>query len=162
MRYFILIITVLFSTFFIALPSLAQTNLSLGGFSSNPDGPIEMTADKLTISQSDGSAKFEGNVLISNGSLKIIAQIVMVNYLETGGIKQLSASGGVTVVNQTESAEAKTADYDLVSNSLVLGGGVLLTQGQSAISADSMAIDLSTGEAIIEGRVRTVLSGELE
>ncbi|MDT2075203.1 MAG: LptA/OstA family protein [Planktomarina sp.] len=121
-----------------------------------------MTADKLTISQSDGSAKFEGNVLISNGSFKIIAQLVMVNYLETGGIKQLIASGGVTIVNQTESAEAKTADYDLVSNSLVLGGGVLLTQGQSAISADSMAIDLSTGEAIIEGRVRTVLSGELE
>ena len=162
MRYFILIITVLFSTFFIALPSFAQTNLSLGGFSSNPDGPIEMTADKLTISQSDGSAKFEGNVFISNGDLKIIAQFVTVNYLETGGIKQLSASGGVTVVNQTESAEAKTADYDLISNSLVLGGGVLLTQGQSAISADSMAIDLSTGEAIIEGRVRTVLSGELE
>ena len=162
MRYFILIITVLFSTFFIALPSLAQTSLSLGGFSSNPDGPIEMTADKLTISQSDGSAKFEGNVFISNGDLKIIAQFVMVNYLETGGIKQLSASGGVTVVNQTESAEAKTADYNLVSNSLVLGGGVLLTQGQSAISADTMAIDLSTGEAIIEGRVRTVLSGELK
>ena len=162
MRYFILIITVLFSTFFIALSSLAQTSLSLGGFSSNPDGPIEMTADKLTISQSDGSAKFEGNVFISNGDLKIIAQFVMVNYLETGGIKQLSASGGVTVVNQTESAEAKTADYNLVSNSLVLGGGVLLTQGQSAISADSMAIDLSTGEAIIEGRVRTVLSGELK
>ena len=160
MRYIIPTIIALISTFCLALPALAQTSLSIGGLSSNPSGPVEMSADKLTVSQSDGSAQFEGNVLISNGSMKIMAQLVVVTYLEGGGINQLSARGGVTVITQVESAEAKSAEYDLTSNSLVLSGDVLLTQGQSVISADTMNINLTTGAAVIEGRVRTVLSRE--
>mgnify|MGYP002819358364 CR=1 FL=1 len=140
----------------------AQTSLSLGGFSSNPNAPIEMTADKLSISQTDGSARLEGNVIITQQNIKIMAQLIVVSYLESGDINQLSASGGVTVVTQTESAEAKTADYDLGSQNLVLRGDVLLTQGQNAISSDTMTIDLTTGAAIIEGRVRTTLSSESE
>ena len=162
MRHFILIITILLSYCWITLPVFAQTSLSLGGFSSNPDASIEMAADKLTISQTDGSARFEGNVMIAQENIKIMAQLVVVSYLESGDINQLSASGGVTVVTQTESAEAKTADYDLGSQNLVLRGDVLLTQGQIAISSDTMTIDLTTGAAIIEGRVRTTLSSESE
>ena len=160
MRHFIFTITIFVLSCCFALPTLSQTSLSVGGFSSNPDEPIEMTADKLTISQTDGSARFDGNVVIAQGNIKIIASLVVVTYLESGGIARLSASGGVTVVTQTESAEAKSADYDLSSHSLVLSGDVLLTQGQSAISADTMNINLTTGAAIIEGRVRTVLSSE--
>ena len=162
MRHFIFIIKVLFSYCWIVLPVFAQTSLSLGGFSSNPDASIEMAADKLTISQTNGSARFEGNVIIDQENIKIMAQLVVVTYLESGGINQLSASGGVTVVTQTESAEAKTADYDLGNQNLVLRGDVLLTQGQNVISSDAMTIDLTTGAAIVEGRVRTTLSIETE
>jgi len=159
-RHFIFTVTILVSSCCLALPTFSQTSLSVGGFSSNPDEPIEMTADKLTVSQSDGSARFDGNVVIAQGNIKIIAQLVVVTYLESGGIDHLSASGGVTVVTQTESAEAKFADYDLSSHSLALSGDVLLTQGQSMISSDTMNINLTTGAAVIEGRVRTVLSSE--
>ena len=158
MRHFIFTVTILVSSCCLALPTFSQTSLSVGGFSSNPDEPIEMTADKLTVSQSDGSARFDGNVVIAQGNIKIMAQLVVVTYLESGGIDQLSASGGVIVVTQTESAEAKFADYDLSSHSLALSGDVLLTQGQSMISSDTMNINLTTGAAVIEGRVRTVLS----
>ena len=160
MRHFIFTVTILVSSCCLALPTFSQTSLSVGGFSSNPDEPIEMTADKLTVSQSDGSARFDGNVVIAQGNIKIIAQLVVVTYLESGGIDQLSASGGVTVVTQTESAEAEFANYDLSSHSLALSGDVLLTQGQSMISSDTMNINLTTGAAVIEGRVRTVLSSE--
>ena len=158
MRHFILTATILISCYWSVPPVAAQTSLSIGGFSSNPDGPIEMTADKLTVSQFDGSARFEGNVRIAQENIQIMAQLVVVTYLESGGINQLSASGGVTVVTQTESVEAKTADYNLFSQNLVLRGDVLLIQGQNAISSDTMTIDLTTGAAVIEGRVRTVLS----
>ena len=160
MRHFIFTVTILVSSCCLALPTFSQTSLSVGGFSSNPDEPIEMTADKLTVSQTDGSARFDGNVVIAQGNIKIMAQLVVVTYLESGGIDQLSASGGVTVVTQTESAEAEFAEYDLSSHSLALSGDVLLTQGQSMISSDTMNINLTTGAAVIEGRVRTVLSSE--
>jgi len=157
-RHFILTLTVVISTFFFVIPIHAQTSLSLGGFSPDPEAPIEMTADKLTINQHDGSAQFESNVVISQGDIHIAAELVTVTYLKDGGIDQLNATGGVTFVTQTESAEAETAAYDLTNRQLVLGGGVLLTQGQRAISADKMSIDLETGAALMEGRVRTTLS----
>jgi lipopolysaccharide export system protein LptA len=130
----------------------------LGGFSPDPEAPIEMTADKLTVNQLDGSAQFESNVVISQGDIHIAAELVTVTYLKDGGIDQLNATGGVIFVTQTESAEAETADYDLTNRQLVMSGGVSLIQGQRAISADKMSIDLETGAALMEGRVRTTLS----
>jgi lipopolysaccharide export system protein LptA len=157
-RYIILALTVLLSTCFLAFAASAQTSLSLGGFSADPDAPIEMSADKLTVSHSDGAAQFEGNVIIAQGGIRLAASFVVVAYLETGGIDQLNASGGVTLVTQTESAKAETAEYDLTNRQLVMRGDVVLIQGQNAISADSMKIDLASGAAVMEGRVRTVLS----
>lgn len=158
MRHFILTLTVAISTFCFVIPIHAQTSLSLGGFSPDPEAPIEMTADRLTVNQLDGSAQFESNVVISQGDIHIAAELVTVTYLKDGGIDQLNATGGVTFVTQTESAEAETADYDLTNRQLVMSGGVSLIQGQRAISADKMSIDLETGAALMEGRVRTTLS----
>ena len=160
MRHILLTLTVLLSTCLLAFTASAQTSLSLGGFTTDSDAPVEMTADKLTVSQSDGSAQFEGNVIIAQGVIRLAASLVTVTYLEAGGIDRLNASGGVTLVTQTESAKAETAEYDLTNRQLVMRGEVVLIQGQNAISADSMNIDLASGAAVMEGRVRTVLSSE--
>lgn len=158
MRHILLTLTVLLSTCLLAFTASAQTSLSLGGFTTDSDAPVEMTADKLTVSQSDGSAQFEGNVIIAQGVIRLAASLVTVTYLEAGGIDRLNASGGVTLVTQTESAKAETAEYDLTNRQLMMRGEVVLIQGQNAISADSMNIDLASGAAVMEGRVRTVLS----
>ena len=160
MRHILLTLTVLLSTCLLAFTASAQTSLSLGSFTTDPDAPVEMTADKLTVSQSDGSAQFEGNVIIAQGVIRLAASLVTVTYLEAGGIDRLNASGGVTLVTQTESAKAETAEYDLTNRQLMMRGEVVLIQGQNAISADSMNIDLASGAAVMEGRVRTVLSSE--
>ena len=160
MRHILLTLTVLLSTCLLAFTASAQTSLSLGGFTTDLDAPVEITADKLTVSQSDGSAQFEGNVIIAQGVIRLAASLVTVTYLEAGSIDQLNASGGVTLVTQTESAKAETAEYDLTNRQLMMRGEVVLIQGRNAISADSMNIDLASGAAVMEGRVRTVLSSE--
>ena len=160
MRHILLTLTVLLSTCLLAFTASAQTSLSLGGFTTDLDAPVEITADKLTVSQSDGSAQFEGNVIIAQGVIRLAASLVTVTYLEAGVIDRLNASGGVTLVTQTESAKAETAEYDLTNRQLMMRGEVVLIQGQNAISADSMNIDLASGAAVMEGRVRTVLSSE--
>lgn len=135
----------------------AQTNINLGGISADPTAPVEIAADSLSVDQDTGKAVFDGNVLIGQGDLKLSASKVEVIYTsETGEIARLLASGGVTFVTATEAAEAASADYDLVSGSLVLTGDVLLTQGASAISADRMSVNLNSGNAELTGRVRTV------
>lgn len=141
----------------LALPAAAQTNIDLGGINADPNAPVEVTADNLNVDQDTGTAVFSGNVVIGQGELRLSAPEVRVTYAaDTGDITRLQATGGATFATATEAAEAQTADYDLASGLLTLDGEVLLTQGQSALSADSMVLDLNAGTARMSGRVRTV------
>ncbi|MCF7698559.1 LptA/OstA family protein [Loktanella sp. M215] len=140
-----------------ATPLLAQTNIDLGGIRADPNAPVEVTADNLKVDQDTGSAVFSGNVKIGQGDLRLAAPEVRVTYAATSGdITRLQASGGVTFATATEAAEAETADYNLADGMLTLDGAVLLTQGKSALSSDSMVVNLNTGTAQMSGRVKTV------
>ena len=142
----------------IGSPLLAQTDISLGGFSADPDAPVEIEADSLSIDQNSGQATFDGNVRIAQGSFRIAAGSVNVFYDETtSDISRIVANGAVTFVTQTDAAEAQNAVYDLTTGLLVLTGDVLLTQGKSAIASEKMTINLRTGDAQLDGRVRTTL-----
>ncbi|MDO7665848.1 MAG: lipopolysaccharide transport periplasmic protein LptA [Loktanella sp.] len=135
----------------------AQTNIDLGGISADPKAPIEVSADNLSVDQDSGTAVFSGNVVIGQGDLRLSAGSVRVVYSDsTGDIAQLLATDGVTLVTDSEAAEAATADYNLTTGILTLSGSVLLTQGASALSAEQMTIDLNSGRAQMSGRVRTV------
>ena len=63
----------------------------------------------------------------------------------------------MTFTTATEAAEAQNADYNIETGLLTLSGDVLLTQGASAISAETMTINVADGTAEMQGRVRTVL-----
>ena len=158
MRRTILLGTVIISTFLFAMQGVAKTSLLLGGFDTESDAPVEMTADKLTISEADGSARFEGNVIIGQGDIRIAANLVIVTYSETGEIDKLSASGDVTVATTDESAESEFVEYSLKNRTLVMSGNVLFSQGKILMSANSLQIDLNTGAATVEGQVKTMLS----
>lgn len=158
MQKIILISTIVIYTCLFALQGVAKTSLLLGGFDPNADAPVELTADKLTISETDGSARFEGNVIVGQGDIRISARLVIVTYSETGEIDKLSASGGVTVATTDESAESEFAEYSLKNRTLVMSGDVVFSQGKILMSAKSLQIDLNTGAAIIEGQVKTILS----
>ncbi|WP_372803989.1 lipopolysaccharide transport periplasmic protein LptA [Loktanella salsilacus] len=151
-RFFAALIALVF-----AVPATAQTNINLGGIAADPSAPVEVTADNLNVDQDTGSAVFSGNVVIGQGDLRLSAPSVQVTYAaDSGDITRLQATGGVTFATATEAAEAQNADYNLASGLLTLNGNVLLTQGQSALSADSMVLDLNAGTAQMNGRVRTV------
>lgn len=151
-RFFAALIALVF-----AVPATAQTNINLGGIAADPSAPVEVTADNLNVDQDTGSAVFSGNVVIGQGDLRLSAPSVQVTYAaDSGDITRLQATGGVTFTTATEAAEAQSADYNLASGLLTLNGDVLLTQGQSALSADSMVLDLNAGTAQMNGRVRTV------
>lgn len=147
------------ATLVCATPVFAQTNINLGVINADPTAAVEITADNLSVEQATGTAVFQGNVVVGQGDLRISAGRIEVVYSNSSGeISQLSASNGVTFVTATEAAEAASADYDLTAGTLTMRGDVLLTQGASAISADTMRVNLSTGAAQMEGRVRTIFN----
>lgn len=139
---------------------LAQgTQITFGGLKHDTTQPVEMTSDTLSINQADGSAVFTGNVVIGQGTMRLSAGRVVVEYTSgpTKQISKLHATGGVVLVNGAEAAEASQAIYSIANGNIVMTGNVILTQGQSALSSNRMVVNLKTGEATLEGRVKTIL-----
>ncbi len=163
------ILAIAFVLFAAALPAQIQaqgqsTRIAFGGFSQDPRLPVEITADALEIDQADGTATFRGNVVIGQGEMRLGAAMARVEYKTggdtTGEIRRMVLSGGVTLVNGSEAAEAKSAVYSIEDGRIVLSGGVILTQGRNALSADRLIVDLKTGTGLMEGRVKTILQPE--
>lgn len=133
-------------------------SVAFGDIATDPTIPVEVTADGLDVNQTDGTAVFSGNVLIVQGEMRLSAERVLVVYnQEEGGIKNLVASGGVTLVSGPDAAEADNAEYTIESGVIVMTGNALLTQGPSALSSQNMTINLITGTANMSGRVKTIL-----
>ena len=88
--------------------------------------------------------------------MKLAAAEVKVNYgTEQNDIESLEATGGVTVTNLGDAAEAQEAVYTIDSGMIVLSGDVLLTQGGSAMAGQKLTINLQDGTGLMEGRVTT-------
>lgn len=147
----------------LALPvaALAQTQVPFGGLSQDTSLPVEVTSDSLTVDQADGSATFVGNVVIAQGTMRLSAAQVRVEYAgspdNTGRIEKLVASGGVTLVNGTEAAESRDAVYTIDDGIIVMTGDVILTQGRNALSSQRLVVDLVRGTGTLDGGVQTIL-----
>ncbi len=139
----------------------AQAQVAFGGLQHDASLPVEVTADQLEISQEDGSATFTGNVVVGQGTMRLSAGLVRVEYKSggnaTGEVSRLHASNGVVLTNGAEAAEATEAVYTIGSGQIIMQGGVILTQGENALGANQMIVNLGTGQAQLSGRVHTIL-----
>lgn len=146
----------------LAFGAAAQgTEVPFGTVDQDTSLPIEVSAESLSVSQNDGSALFTGNVVIGQGEMRLSAPRVLVFYTENqNGVERLEATGGVTLVNGDQAAEADKAQYEVNRGTILMTGNVLLTQGANTLVSDSMDVDLEGGTAQMNGRVRTVFSSE--
>lgn len=134
-----------------------EAKIAFGGLAQDTSLPVEVQADMLSVNNADGTAVFEGNVLVGQGEMRLAAAKVAVEYGKDGkSISRLHATGGVTIANLADAAEAKEAVYTIDSGVIVLTGDVLLTQGPSALSGQKLTIHLKDGTGVMEGRVSTV------
>jgi lipopolysaccharide export system protein LptA len=146
----------------LASVALAQgTEVAFGTVQQDTSLPVEVSADSLSVSQNDGSALFTGNVVIGQGEMRLSAPRVLVFYTDgQNGIERLEATGGVTLVNADQAAEADSAEYEVNRGTIRMVGNVLLTQGANTLVSDEMDVDLENGTARMNGRVRTVFQSE--
>lgn len=140
-----------------AIPASAQqAKVAFGDLNQDTTLPVEVSADQLAVNNADGTAVFSGNVLVTQGEMKLSAAEVLVKYTpDKKAIDQLVASGGVTITNLGDAAEAQEAVYTIDSGVIVLTGNVLLAQGPSAMAGQKLTINLKDGTGIMEGRVTT-------
>ena len=141
-------------------PALAAgTDIAFGGLKTDTSQPVQVTADKLSVNQTDGTAEFTGNVQVTQGAMTLQAATVRVEYsADKKSITRMLASGGVKLAAGTDAASAQNADYAPDSGDLVLTGDVVLTQTGNAISGQKLTVSLKTGLGTMEGRVTTTFT----
>lgn len=137
---------------------LAQgASVAFGGLKQDTTLPVQVTADQLDVSQTDGKAVFIGNVTVVQGEMTLTAGRVEVEYnADRSAIARLFASEDVTIVSATDAAESREAVYTIDDGQVVMTGDVLLTQGASVLSGQKLVINLQTGLGTMQGRVQTV------
>ncbi|WIY26884.1 lipopolysaccharide transport periplasmic protein LptA [Parasedimentitalea psychrophila] len=159
MSYFRALIVCLPLVLISGIASAQSASIAFGTIKGDPSLPVEVTADTLEVNQIDGSAQFEGNVLVIQGVMRLSADKVLVSYKpEQKGIEQLEAIGNVILVNGPDAAEAEHAEYSIDSGTVVMTGNVLLSQGNSTLTSTRMVVNLSDGTAQMSGRVKTILN----
>ena len=143
----------------LATPALAQVDIGFGGTPYDPDQPVEVTSDTLSIDQTTGEAVFAGNVIVLQGDLRMTAPEVRVFYSDTDGrrsVEEVLATGGVLMTRGADAAEGREALYDVATAMLTMTGEVLVTQGPTVVAGDRMVVNMQTGDGSVGGRVRTV------
>jgi lipopolysaccharide export system protein LptA len=149
--------------------ALAQTKGPFGGFKHDSKAQIEITADSLEVRQAENLAIFAGQVVAGQGTLRLTADKLEVNYASgtsdgtasagTGKIDKMRAEGNVFLSNGSETAKGAWAEYNVASGMVQMGGSVVLTQGDNAISGQSLVIALNAGTGKVEGgRVTSVFT----
>jgi lipopolysaccharide export system protein LptA len=133
-------------------PAIGQPSGSgLKGHDSN--APVDVGADRIEVQDRADRAILSGNVVATQGNLRLTAPRVTVAYANAGGIdiKRLEASGGVTLRTPSETANSQFAIYDLDRRLVTMIGAVRLQQGANRVQGARLVLDLDSGRAVMDG-----------
>ena len=152
-----LLTSTLFFGALVASAALAQDGgfLDQAGQTIDTSLPIEVAADTFEVRQAEQVAIFAGSVDATQGEMRLQAREVQIHYQTGDGseseITRLDATGEVHVSSPRETARGDWAIYDVLAETVTMGGNVVLTQGPNVIQGDQLTINLATGRSRIEG-----------
>ena len=125
---------------------------SIAGFNSNQ--PVNYAADRIELQDRQNRVVLSGDVVITQGDLRLTAARTTVAYSDAGTlrIQRIDATGGVTVTRGNERASGAAGVYDFNRRVIVLSGGVALRRGGDTLNGGRLTIDLDSGLASVDGR----------
>ena len=114
---------------------------------SDKDQPVYIEADSVQINDRTGVRIYEGNVVMTQGSIHMTADKVTVTKLESGADHVLAVGNPVTFQQQREGEKelargrAQRAEYDLNSDIIKLYDDAELSQGTDTLKNDRITYD---------------------
>lgn len=115
------------------------------------DQPISLKADRLEIDQKSGVARYEGDVEMEQGSLRITAARIVIRR-KGNEVTQVEAEGTPVKIHQRPAAgreetraEARRVEYDLKAATVRLTGQAHIWQNGSEFSGETILYDSQHG-----------------
>jgi len=132
---------------------------ALASFDSNR--PVDYVADRIELQDRQKRVILSGNVVISQGDLRLTAARTTVAYDNDGGVKirRIDATGGVTATRGTENARGDVAVYDFNRRIITMVGNVALRRGSDTLNGQRLVIDLASGLSSVDGGPSGRVSG---
>lgn len=130
--------------------SLAEAQ-AIAGFNSNQ--PVNYAADRIELQDRQKRVVLSGDVVITQGDLRLTAGRTTVSYTDAGAlrIQRIDATGGVTVTRGSERAQGSAGVYDFNRRVIILSGGVALRRGGDTLNGGRLTIDLESGLSSVDG-----------
>ena len=130
--------------------SLAEAQ-AIAGFNSNQ--PVSYAADRIELQDRQNRVVLSGDVVITQGDLRLTAGRTTVSYTDSGSlrIQRIDATGGVTVTRGNETARGNAGVYDFNRRVIILAGGVALRRGGDTLNGGRLTIDLNSGLSSVDG-----------
>lgn len=152
-----------------ALGGAAMGIPMLGGtFKTDPKAPVDVEADTLDILDQSKMAVFKGGVVAKQGTFVIRAAELTARYAGQAGLglaeaptpgapkqgtqlTKIEARQKVVITSSDgRTATGDWADFDVKGNTAIVGGKVVVTQGQSVVEGTRLLIDMTTGQSRFE------------
>ncbi len=152
-------------------PKSASAASGLGSFVTDPDAPVDIEAGSLVVDDNAKTATFKGNVIARQGGFTIRTPELVAHYSgeaslgDTGAgakdaeksakskapeLTKIEAKRDVKITSDNgQKASGEWARFDVVKNTVDVGGDVELSQGQNVVRGTSLAIDMASGLARI-------------
>ncbi|WP_435980511.1 lipopolysaccharide transport periplasmic protein LptA [Psychrobacter sp. DM4] len=120
---------------------------------SDANQPIKLLADKATYSERTGVTSYSGNVIITQGTLKLTADDITVNLSPQRSINSAVATGRPATMQQVITQDKGLAkgqgnkiDYNAVTGIITLTGNAKLNQNGASFAGNVIRYSLKAGD----------------
>ena len=122
---------------------------------------LEITSDKLIITENPLVSEFIGNVYAKNEDNQIWGNTILVNYDNDKKINLITAVGNVIVERQEEKIIGDKAVYNLKSEKIIISGDVSVFRDGNILNGSELTMDLITSISIIKGSNKKQVSAKV-
>ncbi len=134
-----------------ALPALAETKKAKQA--------VEIEADQMEVVDADKRSVFTGKVVAVRGDMTMHADKMVADYAEAkqpdgtvkNEISKIDATGHVVIITKKQKVTGEWAKINPVTNDMIVGGNVVLTEGKTVLKGPRLEANLDTDRMVMKG-----------
>ena len=129
--------------------------------------PIHVQADKADLDNNNGVLIYRGNVIITQGTMKVMGHTVTITRNKDGGVSVMTSDGGPAYFEQQPDvnepvvkAYANRIQYQVANKKIILEGNAKVIQKGNTFTGKRAIYDTVKGKISAVGTTETATKGQ--